>query len=341
MTPVRTICKLFWILAAVNFCRASTTTGWHPNVNSFSRACTGTSAACWICWKHEQRWDELVVWAERWIAQDGNPEAAYRALMLAYSALNDHAKLRAAFGRCERSPASPGTGTVGRAARAREERPTQQQSPHTSFQLHRTHAMRGRKWQGCSRRSRLVTLTGSGGVGKTRLAIEIGRNELPRFMDGVWFVSLAALQDSEAGRGDRPEHLTLAWRRARRHSSADRLRENLASRSMLLILDNCEHVAAACVALVELLLDGCPDLRLLVTGREPLAAQDETTYRVPSLELPPAAPDLSPASLAACASVQLFAERARARVASFGLTNQQRRLRGVHLQEPGRHSSGH
>ena len=166
-------------------------------------------------------------------------------------------------------------------------------------------------------RTRLLTLTGPGGAGKTRLAVEIAHGQLasPRWADGVWLVELAAVTHSDGvpsavgGALDLPLEGNRPWIPA--------LVDQLSSRAILLILDNCEHVLDAVVPLATELLARCPDLVILATSREPLGHPGEIAWRVPSLELP--GDDDTPARLARLESVQLFVERAQHASPSFVL----------------------
>src|SRR5262249_29785307 len=135
------------------------------------------------------------------------------------------------------------------------------------------------------KRCRLVTLVGAGGVGKTRLAIAIAETALPQFSEGVWFVDLAPLQD--ASRVAETVARTLGIPEKENSTPEARLLEFLASRPLLLLLDNCEHVQDACAALAYHLLFACPHLRVLATSRHILGVTGEQVYPVPSLELPP------------------------------------------------------
>jgi predicted ATPase/class 3 adenylate cyclase/Tfp pilus assembly protein PilF len=133
-------------------------------------------------------------------------------------------------------------------------------------------------------RTRLLTLTGSGGCGKTRLATQVGRSVLEMYSDGVWLVELAALTTPAFVPQATANALGLAEQAGR--PLLDTLADHLRPRSLLLILDNCEHLLAACASLVNALLPVCPTLTVLATSREALRTGGEQTWRVPSL-LPP------------------------------------------------------
>jgi predicted ATPase/DNA-binding SARP family transcriptional activator len=159
-------------------------------------------------------------------------------------------------------------------------------------------------------RARLLTLTGAGGAGKTRLALAAAQKVRHQYPDGVWFVDLAAVGESLLVADAVAEALQLDSGAAPSRGQA--LVDQLRSRTLLIVLDNCEHLLAACSHLVTAVLTGCPDVHVLATSREPLHAQGEYTFRVPSLALPSAdrdnAADLT--QLGHMAAVQLFVERA-------------------------------
>ena len=134
-------------------------------------------------------------------------------------------------------------------------------------------------------RSRLLTLTGAGGSGKTRLALEAARRARPAYPDGVWFVDLAVVGESLLVADAVSEALGLDSGTAPSRGQA--LVDQLRDRSLLVVLDNCEHLLAACAQLVAALLAGCPGVDVLATSREPLHTLGEYTFRVPSLALPP------------------------------------------------------
>jgi non-specific serine/threonine protein kinase len=184
--------------------------------------------------------------------------------------------------------------------------------------------------------TRLLTLTGSGGCGKTRLALEVATDLLLKgeFADGVWWVELATLADpaltpqavaSTLGVQEQPGKLL-------RETLSDYLRP----KKLLLVLDNCEHMVAACAQLVEGLLRTCPKLKVLATSRESLSVSGETTWLTPSLSLPdshhlhpPQAPlqggrkslsEEAVVGLSQYEAVRLFSERAAATLPTFSLT---------------------
>ena len=166
-------------------------------------------------------------------------------------------------------------------------------------------------------RTRLLTLTGPGGAGKTRLAVELAHGQVAssRWADGVWLVELAGVTHGDGvpsavgGALELPLEGNRPWIPA--------LVDQLSSRAILLILDNCEHVLDAVVPLATELLARCPDLVILATSREPLGHPGEIAWRVPSLELP--GDDDAPDGLARLESVQLFVERAQHASPSFVL----------------------
>lgn len=165
-------------------------------------------------------------------------------------------------------------------------------------------------------RSRLVTLTGVGGVGKTRLALRVAADLQDSIPDGVWLVELGELHD-----GSLLIEL-VAGALGVREQSARPLREVLvdfiSSRELLLVLDNCEHVVTAVAELAESLLRRCPALRILATSREALAIGGETLLQVAPLAVPD--PDRPSPELSRCDAVALFVERAAAAYPGFQLT---------------------
>jgi len=155
--------------------------------------------------------------------------------------------------------------------------------------------------------ARLLTLTGTGGVGKTRLALAAAGDLAPTFADGACFVELAPLGDADL----MPQHVLAAvgLREETGHAPVDTLVAHLRSRHVLVVLDNCEHLVGPSAALAEALLRACPRLKVLATSRAPLGVPGEATWRVPSLS--------------GDGAIVLFTERARSARPGFGVTPEQ------------------
>jgi predicted ATPase/DNA-binding XRE family transcriptional regulator len=170
------------------------------------------------------------------------------------------------------------------------------------------------------RATRLLTLTGSGGSGKTRLALQAASDLLGDYPQGVWVVDLAPLTHPEL-----VPHAVAALLGARQEPGRE-LYETLASTlrqsHLLLMLDNCEHLVTACAQLVDALIHSCPQLNILATSREALGVAGETTWRVPPLRAadPRHLPELD--ALTQYEAVRLFVDRAVAVQPGFGVTNQ-------------------
>jgi predicted ATPase/DNA-binding SARP family transcriptional activator len=168
--------------------------------------------------------------------------------------------------------------------------------------------------------ARLLTLAGPGGAGKTTLAVELARRNGERYRDGTFLVELAALADGELIVEELADALRLQL--PSHQAAIDSLVAQLRGRQMLIVLDNCEHLIDACAGTVTELLQGCPDISVLATSREPLRIEGEVSWRTPSLALPD--PDHLPSleRLAAVASIQLFVQRAAAVSPGFALTDE-------------------
>jgi predicted ATPase/DNA-binding SARP family transcriptional activator len=303
----------------------------------------------------EARWLDALEWAERWIKLGQKPEPAYRALMSAHAAKGDMSKVVVTYERCVKSLKEYGieaseqtqalyeslkggkvlfeTGTtimVGE--KRRNSRKTNLPVPLTSFI--------GREKEvdeiiHLLNQNRLVTLLGSGGVGKTRLAIKASNQLLNKFSDGVWWVDLVGLNDDSLVAKEVARVVELI--ESPGQPVIELLVSHLSSKRILLVLDNCEHLISACVQLADQLLSACENLKILATSREALDIFGEMAWHVPSLSLPGAV--ISVENIDQFESVRLFTERATVNQPQFRLTEENvkgvvqicRRLSGMPL----------
>ncbi|MEJ2350383.1 MAG: BTAD domain-containing putative transcriptional regulator [Anaerolineales bacterium] len=279
----------------------------------------------------EDQWEEVLRWGERWISLSLAPEAAYRALMVAHAGRGELGKVAEVYQRCalalewdlEVKPSKrteelyqtimeSGLTRVGHQAeavkagiKAAGSRNLKSNLPHfiSSF------IGREKELEDLKRRiqdSRLVTLTGAGGSGKTRLAVQVANDLVSQYGDGVWFVNLAPLSNPEEVYATVASVLDIHETHA--GPLPDLLVNNLYDKRVLLVLDNCEHLVQVCAELAENLLLNCPRLRILATSRERLAISGEINWNVPPLSLPDSS-KLDPAELMNFDAVQLFKER--------------------------------
>ncbi len=169
--------------------------------------------------------------------------------------------------------------------------------------------------------ARLLTLTGLGGCGKTRLALKVATDLVHDFRDGVWLIELAALADptTVAHRVS----TVLGLRETPGRPSIETILEHLQAKSILLVLDNCEHIVHACARCAETLLQACPSLQIIATSREALGVRGETLLPVPALSMPAAEKPLPTLKvLQQYEAISLFVERAQALLPGFALNKQ-------------------
>ena len=165
--------------------------------------------------------------------------------------------------------------------------------------------------------ARLVTLTGPGGIGKTRLALQVAAGAVRAFRDGVWLAELAGLRDPGLLVGEVARSLGLSDRSARWAVAS--LADYLQRRQVLLVLDGCEHLADACAVMVDALLRGCPGLRIIATSRHVLGVAGEVTIAVPPMTVPAEGSPATPEELLGYEAVRLFAERGAAVLPGFAV----------------------
>jgi predicted ATPase/DNA-binding SARP family transcriptional activator len=305
----------------------------------------------------EGRWAEVLEWAMRWIALGEWPEPAYRALMSAYTHRGELSKAVATYERFRQGlqkdlGVEPSQQTQALLERLKSEEkievqakaPTQpDQAPLESIsaafalpRLRRSNLPKpltsfiGREKEirqvvQLVSRARLVTISGPGGVGKTRLAIQAAGVLASQFRDGAWWVGLASLfAASQVKNQALAGPVELAGMDPVAQAVAKILRipetpglpllegiaEHLRDQQLLLVLDNCEHLIGACAALVEYLLGNCPLVSILATSREALGVPGEKAWPLPSLSLPEDGPSSELSHILQSEAVSLFVERA-------------------------------
>lgn len=270
--------------------------------------------------------------AQQLLTRDPANEHAHQHLMFCYMADGDRPAALRQYELCERTlrdeldvPPLPETtalyhwlrqhsGTEATAAKI-----TNLPIPLTSF-VGRTQATADLKrlLSPTSGKTRLLTLTGAGGSGKTRLAIQAATDLIDRFADGVWWVELAALTVDDQVTRAVAKALGVA---ERPHEDAlTSITTFLGDKELLLVIDNCEHLVAASAHLVTVLLSRCPYLQILITSREALNVPGEVTWQVPTLALPNPQQVVLTDLLLQFECIRLFVERAGAVQPGFHLT---------------------
>jgi predicted ATPase/DNA-binding CsgD family transcriptional regulator len=170
------------------------------------------------------------------------------------------------------------------------------------------------------RDTRVLTLTGAGGCGKTRLALELAVLVVDHYPDGVWVIELAPVSDGELVASTVLSALGLREEQGR--PPAKTLESHLRDRRAMVILDNCEHLVPACAALADTLVRSCPSVQVLATSRAPLTVEGEVPWRVPNLSAPARPSPVGLDTLDSYEAVRLFIERARQARPNFAVTNE-------------------
>ena len=288
----------------------------------------------------EKRWLDVLDWGERWIRLGQKPEPAYRALMLAHAAKGDRSKVAATYERCVKSlkvlGVAPSEQTRALYESLKSSNQTFETKPTATSQKEESAFLKtnlpvpltsfvGREREIESVKhllstTRLLTLIGSGGIGKTRLAIQAASELTSSYRDGVSWVELAPLTDSALV----PQAVAhvLNVRESPNKSLPDSIKAALSEKHVLLILDNCEHLISACASLAYDLLSHCANLSILTTSREALNITGETILRVPTLSFPRLGDVSQLSNLKEFESIQLFAERAAAVQPDLALTQE-------------------
>ena len=287
--------------------------------------------------QEEKRWLDILDWGERWIKLGQKPEPAYRALMSAHAAKGDMSKVAATYERCVKSlrefgiEPSEQTKELYKNLKSGKDTTVPKSVLVTTLPVEKeitsnipvpltSFVGREKELKEIARlisTSRLLTLTGSGGVGKTRLAIQTANDSINKFKDGVFWVGLVGLSDENLIPQEIAQSLNL--REVPNAPLIEVLKTYLKSKDILLVMDNCEHLIRACALYVEQLLAACPKLRILATSIEALGLFNETNWQVPSLPLPETQGLLSLKELQEIASIKLFDERASIAKAGFAL----------------------
>jgi predicted ATPase/DNA-binding SARP family transcriptional activator len=247
--------------------------------------------------RSEGEYARAIKLAQKIVAVDPANERAYQQLIFCYGALGDRPAALRSYEDCAAQlqellgvpPAEDTNALYEGVKRSNSGGPAPSHVKSnlpvslTSF-IGREHELQ--TLQGMFQKTRLLTLTGVGGCGKTRLAIELAGQMADRFPDGTWWAGLASVQEETLVAGTVKK--TLGIPDSQNASAEESIVLFLQSRQALLVLDNCEHVITACAQLVEDILMRCPGVRILATSREALSIPGETAWLVPSLSLPPA-----------------------------------------------------
>jgi len=279
--------------------------------------------------------DKAIPYARRLISLDPLNESAHRHLMEVYIQAGQHSVALKQYRTCEQIlrkelnlDPQPETRALykkilkGEIKLVHVERQTETVTPKHNLLMQLTTFIGRKKEQDeityLITNNRLVTLTGMGGMGKTRLALEVGEQSLDDYANGVWQVELVSLNDPMLV--PQTVAMVLGITQQPNRDLTATLIEALCARTLLLIFDNCEHLLDASAELVNALLKNCPNLKVLATSREALGIAGEALYQVPPLMLPDIQPIEPLEKLTQYESIRLFNERARLSMMSFLMT---------------------
>ena len=280
--------------------------------------------------------DKAIPYARRLVALDPLNESAHRQLMEVYIQAGQHSAALKQYQTCEQIlrkelnlDPQPETRALYKKIRKGEMKPIQvEKQKETITPKHNLPSQLstfiGREKEidqvaNLITKNRLVTLAGVGGIGKTRLSLQVGQKLLNDYPSGVWFIPLDSLSDPALV----PQTVAsiLGIRETYDTPVIEVLMNVLREKTTLLILDNCEHLLDACAQLIRALLTHCPNLKVITTSREILNVKGEATYYLSSLSIPEES-KLLVQQLTEYESVQLFAERAKLAFSSFRLTTE-------------------
>jgi len=279
--------------------------------------------------------DLATPYARRLIALDPLNESSHRKLMQVYIQAGQHSAALKQYQTCEQilrkelgMDPQPETRELYKKIRKHEIKPVQLEKRQEKNAVRHNIPLQLSSFIGREKEQtaigrlisshRLVTLIGAGGIGKTRLSLKVGEGLLDDFAQGVWFVELASLNDPTLV----PQAVSAVFGIVERseNNPTDKLIHALQSQTLLLILDNCEHLIDSCALLTETLLRNCPNLKILATSREALGIEGEALYQVPSLSMPKVNQADEADQVEEFESIRLFAERARLSASDFCLT---------------------
>jgi predicted ATPase len=280
--------------------------------------------------------DKAIPYARRLTALEPLNEAAHRKLMEVYLQAGQHSEALKQYKTCEQIlrkelnlDLQPETRALYKKIRKREITPVRVEKQIETFTPRhnlpsKLSAFIGREREqeeviNLLKKNRLVTLAGVGGIGKTRLAVQVGQKLLSDYRDGVWFIPL----DSLANPALVPQTVAAVFEIRERPDDPviEILMNVLREKTALLILDNCEHLLDSCVQLITSLLMHCPNVKILATSREILNMKGEATFYLPPLSIPKDSKLLAE-KLTEYESIQLFTERAALAQSSFELTEE-------------------